>query len=108
MRLLCLIHHLHVIAVGYPGELIVTGDFSERWQCWFFLMMVFLYIVYTLLVGLADATNTEEKPTIWALISQAQEIAVVSWLTNRGLHLSDARLPQGAGSRGDPVRLLRL
>merc|ERR1712032_1715336 len=42
-----------MIAVGYPGELIITGDLSERWFCWFFSMMVFLTIVYTLLIGLA-------------------------------------------------------
>jgi len=70
-----------MIAVGYPGELIVTGDFSERWQCWFFSLCVFLYIVYTLLVGLADATNKEEEETVRTLISQAQVMTVVSWLT---------------------------
>merc|ERR1712196_510829 len=53
-----------MIAVGYPGELIVTGDFTQRWQCWFFSMCVFLFIVYTLLVGLADATNKEEEPAV--------------------------------------------
>merc|ERR1712118_449539 len=50
-------------------------------QCWFFSMCVFLYIVYTLLVGLADATNKEEEETVRTLISQAQVMTVVSWLT---------------------------
>merc|ERR1711879_837067 len=49
-----------MIAVGYPGELIITGDLSQRWMCWFFSMMVFLTIVYTLLIGLADATARED------------------------------------------------
>merc|ERR1711972_1202436 len=52
-----------MIAVGYPGELIITGDLSERWFCWFFSMMVFLTIVYTLLIGLS------------------QVVTVISWCT---------------------------
>ena len=35
-------------------------------------MMVFLDSVYTLLVGLAHATNKEEEPMVRTLISQAQ------------------------------------
>merc|ERR1712196_383081 len=37
---------------------------ETSWQCWFFSMCVFLFIVYTLLVGLADATNKEEDPAV--------------------------------------------
>merc|ERR1711972_943385 len=52
-----------MIAVGYPGELIITGDLSKRWMCWFFSVMVFLSIVYTLLIGLS------------------QVVTVISWCT---------------------------
>jgi bacteriorhodopsin len=70
-----------MICAGYPGELIVEGDLSTRWQYWGFAMVFFLFIVYTLLVGLADATNREDDPTIKALIQRAQWVTVVSWLT---------------------------
>merc|ERR1712222_88827 len=51
-----------MIAVGYPGELVITGDLSQRWMYWFFSMMVFLSLVYTLLIGLADATAVRRTP----------------------------------------------
>merc|ERR1712232_849041 len=66
-----------MIAVGYPGELIVTGDLSFRWMCWFFSMMVFLTIVYTLLIGLADATAREEDPEVKSMISLSQVVTVI-------------------------------
>merc|ERR1712194_803064 len=46
-----------MIISGYYGELVVTGDLTPRWMCWFLSMTFFLYIVYELLVGLAEATN---------------------------------------------------
>jgi len=70
-----------MIAVGYPGELVITGDLSERWFCWFFSMMVFLTIVYTLLIGLADATAREEDPDVKAMIGLSQVVTVISWCT---------------------------
>merc|ERR1712061_945261 len=51
-----------MIASGYYGELVVTGDPTPRWGCWFLSMMFFLYIVYELLVGLAAATAAEPNP----------------------------------------------
>merc|ERR1712193_554240 len=41
-----------MIVSGYYGELVVTGDLTPRWVCWFASMSFFLYIVYELLVGL--------------------------------------------------------
>jgi len=70
-----------MIAVGYPGELVITGDLSKRWMCWFFSMMVFLSIVYTLLIGLADATAREEDPDVKAMIGLSQVVTVISWCT---------------------------
>merc|ERR1712054_192372 len=70
-----------MIAVGYPGELIITGDLSKRWACWFFSMMVFLSIVYTLLVGLAEATAREQDPEVKRMISLSQIVTVISWCT---------------------------
>merc|ERR1712010_220314 len=42
-----------MIVSGYYGELVVTGDLTPRWHCWFASMSFFLYIVYELLVGLS-------------------------------------------------------
>merc|ERR1711876_99850 len=71
-----------MIIVGYPGELIIDEkDLPTRWKYWCFAMIAFLYIVYTLLVGLADATMKESDPTISEKIRLAQIFTVVSWLT---------------------------
>merc|ERR1711879_551360 len=53
-----------MIASGYYGELVITGDLTPRWACWFFSMCFFLYIVFELLVGLAAATASESDPVI--------------------------------------------
>merc|ERR1711862_137200 len=53
-----------MIVSGYYGELVVTGDLTPRWHCWFASMSFFLYIVYELLVGLSAATASESDPRI--------------------------------------------
>merc|ERR1719378_1300924 len=65
-----------MIVSGYYGELVVTGDLSVRWMCWFLSMMFFLYIVYELLVGLSDATNAEPDAEIKGKIQTAQVMTV--------------------------------
>jgi len=70
-----------MIISGYYGELVVTGDLTPRWACWFLSMVFFVYIVYELLVGLADATNSEENPVIAGKIRTAQVMTVISWCT---------------------------
>ena len=70
-----------MIVSGYYGELVVTGDLTPRWVCWFASMSFFLYIVYELLVGLAAATATEPNPEIAKMIGAAQVMAVISWRT---------------------------
>merc|ERR1712004_519453 len=64
-----------MIVSGYYGELVVTGDLTPRWLCWF------LYIVYELLVGLAAATASEADPQIAGKIRTAQVMTVISWCT---------------------------
>merc|ERR1712174_165680 len=61
-----------MIVSGYYGELVVTGDLTPRWACWFLSMAFFLYIVYELLVGLSAATNMEADPVIAGKIRTAQ------------------------------------
>jgi len=70
-----------MIVSGYYGELVVTGDLTPRWMCWFVSMVFFLYIVFELLVGLAAATNTETDPVVKGKIQTAQMMTVVSWCT---------------------------
>jgi bacteriorhodopsin len=70
-----------MIVSGYYGELVVTGDLTPRWVCWFASMLFFLYIVYELLVGLAAATNSEADPVIQGKIKTAQVMTVISWCT---------------------------
>lgn len=48
-----------MIILGYPGELIMEGDLSGRWMYWTLSMIPFLYVVYTLLVGLKGAIASE-------------------------------------------------
>merc|ERR1712031_134961 len=70
-----------MIVSGYYGELVVTGDLTPRWVCWFASMAFFLYIVYELLVGLAAATAAEPNPEIAKKIGTAQVMTVISWCT---------------------------
>jgi len=70
-----------MIVSGYYGELVVTGDLTPRWKCWGLSMIFFLYIVFELLVGLSDATNSEPDPEIKGKIQTAQLMTVISWCT---------------------------
>jgi len=70
-----------MIVSGYYGELVVTGDLTPRWICWFLSMFFFANIVRELLVGLAAATNDEPNEVVRSKISQAQVMTVISWCT---------------------------
>merc|ERR1712113_86850 len=76
-----------MIVSGYYGELVVTGDLTPRWHCWFASMLFFLYIVYELLVGLASATNLETDPEVKSKIKVAQIMTVISWCTYPAVYL---------------------
>jgi bacteriorhodopsin len=70
-----------MIVTGYYGELFVSGNLLPRWVCWFVSMVFFLYIVYELLVGLAEVTNSEADPEIKSKIQLVQVMTVISWCT---------------------------
>merc|ERR1711871_1028458 len=71
-----------MITLGYPGELILEKDkLGTRWVYWALAMIPFVYIVYTLVIGLANATNSEPDLKIRKAIRTAQYMTVVSWLT---------------------------
>merc|ERR1719222_1701826 len=69
-----------MIVSGYYGELVVTGDLTPRWVCWFLSMSFFLYIVQELMVGLSEATN-KESAEVAGKIRTAQIMTVISWCT---------------------------
>jgi len=70
-----------MIVSGYYGELVIAGDLTPRWVCWFLSMAFFLYIVYELLVGLSAATASEADPAVAGKIKTAQVMTVISWCT---------------------------
>jgi bacteriorhodopsin len=70
-----------MIILGYPGELIIEGDLSARWMWWTLAMIPFLYIVYTLLVGLTAAVDRESDPNVKQLLKYACQATVISWCT---------------------------
>jgi len=87
-----------MIILGYPGENIVEGDLSARWQYWALAMLPFCYIVYELLVGLAGATASETNDTVRGLIFRAQLVTVVSWLTYPVVYVFPMLGFKGAGA----------
>jgi len=70
-----------MIAVGYPGEAVITGDLSFRLVCFCFSFAVFLFIVYKLLVGLKGAIGKETNPEVASMLNQVCLATVISWCT---------------------------
>ncbi len=67
--------------LGYPGGNVVEGNLGTREFDWSTAMVPFLYILYELLVGLADATQLETEPKVKDLSLHAQISTGLSWLT---------------------------
>merc|ERR1712238_458055 len=67
-----------MIAAGYPGELVMSGDLKTRWVYWAAAMAPF---IYTVLGGLSAATDSKTDPAIRGLIKKAQWWTVISWCT---------------------------
>jgi bacteriorhodopsin len=71
-----------MIIIGYPGELVLDADnLGTRWVYWGLAMLPFLYIVKELLVGLAEATESEADADVKGKIKLAQVATVISWCT---------------------------
>jgi len=70
-----------MIILGYPGELIIEGDLTVRWFWWAAAMIPFLFVVYTLLVGLSSAISKESDPAVAAKLSMVCWATVISWCT---------------------------
>jgi bacteriorhodopsin len=70
-----------MIILGYPGELIIEGDLNVRWMWWTAAMIPFFFVVYTLLVGLKEAIDSETDPAIAAKLNAVCWATVISWCT---------------------------
>jgi bacteriorhodopsin len=71
-----------MIALGYPGELLIAAEEqSTRFVFWFLAMLPFLYVVYTLLVSLKSAIASEGNPAVASMLTQVCWATVISWCT---------------------------
>merc|ERR1711907_544050 len=68
-----------MIILGYPGE--VSDENSTRWIFWALAMCPFIFIVYTLVAGLAGAADRDEREDVALLCKQACWWTVLSWCT---------------------------
>jgi bacteriorhodopsin len=79
-----------MVALGYPGE--VQNGPGARLQWWAFAMFPFAYVVYTLAVGLEEATQKME-PQIASVVRAARWLTIISWLTYPCVYLIKTGLP---------------
>jgi len=70
-----------MILVGYPGERFSSTSNNRRWFYWSVSMLPFLYIVYTLMFGLTEATASETDRGVADKIRKCQTWTVFSWCT---------------------------
>lgn len=67
-----------MIVSGYYGVLVITGDLTPRWMCWFISMVFFVSIVFELLVGLSVATNLDHDAVVKGKLKTAQVVTCLS------------------------------
>jgi len=87
-----------MIALGYPGELIIEGDLGVRFMFWAAAMLPFLYVVYTLLIGLKGAIASEGNPAVASMLSQVCWATVISWCTYPVVYLFPLMGFEGPGA----------
>lgn len=67
-----------MVILGYPGE--ISDDNGIRWLFWALAMLPFIFIVYSLYVGLRDAVASQPE-AVRGLVSGARLLTVISWCT---------------------------
>merc|ERR1711988_1215762 len=88
-----------MIIIDYPGELLTKPEeLSGRWMYWGGAMIPFAYVVHTLLIGLKEATESEQDENVKQLIRNAQVWTVVSWLTYPFVYIIPMMGATGAGA----------
>jgi len=73
-----------MVALGYPGE--IQDDLSVRWFWWALAMVPFSYVVFSLVVGLNEATSKQPE-SVKGLVVSARYLTVISWLTYPGVYI---------------------
>jgi len=67
-----------MVAIGYPGE--IGNDPAARLQYCVAALVPFMYVLYELYFGLAEAT-ARSAPNVAAIIAGARYLTAISWLT---------------------------
>ena len=78
-------------------------DSSTRWIFWFLAMLPFIYIVYTLFVGLKDAVD-KQPVAARSLVSNARYVTIISWSTYPIVYI----LPMLGPVLGRPVGMSKI
>merc|ERR1711976_44034 len=73
-----------MVALGYPGE--IQDNPAGRWMWWAMAMVPFCYVVFTLIVGLGEATE-KQPAAAKGLIVKARYLTAISWLTYPGVYI---------------------
>lgn len=68
-----------MVILGYPGE--ISEDNGVRWGFWVAAMIPFVYIVYTLFVGLSDSISAQQPAKAADMVKDARWVTVLSWCT---------------------------
>jgi bacteriorhodopsin len=85
-----------MIALGYPGE--VSGGINAARLIWGLISMVpFLYIVYSLYVGLGESINRQPEG-VRGLVRLARDVTVFSWLFYPVVYFAPFVLPMSSGA----------
>lgn len=85
-----------MVVLGYPGE--ISMDASTRWLFWGLAMVPFVYIVYTLFVGLSDSV-AEQPERARGLVNAARWVTVLSWCTYPIVYIFPMLGLNGAGAK---------
>ncbi|TVS12205.1 MAG: xanthorhodopsin [Wenzhouxiangella sp.] len=85
-----------MILLGYPGE--VSGDIDGTRFLWGALSMIpFLYIVYSLFVGLSDSINNQPAG-VRGLVNLARWVVVLSWSFYPIVYFAPFVIPMDGGT----------
>jgi len=73
-----------MVALGYPGE--IQDNNGARWLWWKLAMVPFMYVLFSLLIGLRDATARQPE-SAQGLIVKARYLTAISWLTYPAVYI---------------------